>query len=46
MQREPRVFLEDILVAAIKVAKYIKGLSFIGKEGDPEWAPLLSAFIH
>ncbi|NWQ40287.1 DUF86 domain-containing protein [Bacillus sp. EB106-08-02-XG196] len=28
MQREPKVFLEDILAAAIKVEKYIKGLSF------------------
>jgi uncharacterized protein with HEPN domain len=28
MQREPRVFLEDILVAAGKVAKYTQGLSY------------------
>ena len=28
MQREPRVFLEDILVAAVKVEKYTKGLTF------------------
>lgn len=28
MQRGPRVFLEDILAAAIKVEKYTKGLSF------------------
>ncbi|WML31688.1 DUF86 domain-containing protein [Neobacillus sp. OS1-32] len=28
MQREPRVFLEDILTAAVKVEKYTQGLSF------------------
>jgi uncharacterized protein with HEPN domain len=28
MQREPRVFLEDVVAAAIKVEKYTKGLSF------------------
>jgi uncharacterized protein with HEPN domain len=28
MQTEARVFLEDILAAAIKVEKYTKGLSF------------------
>jgi uncharacterized protein with HEPN domain len=28
MQKEPRVFLEDILAAAIKVEKYTKGLTF------------------
>jgi uncharacterized protein with HEPN domain len=28
MQREPRVFLEDILAAATKVEKYTMGLSF------------------
>ncbi|MGE8204625.1 HepT-like ribonuclease domain-containing protein [Heyndrickxia sp. NPDC080065] len=28
MQREPKVFLEDILSSAIKVEKYTRGLSF------------------
>lgn len=28
MQREPRVFLEDILAAASKVEKYSEGLSY------------------
>lgn len=28
MQREPKVFLEDILNAAIKIEKYTKGLSY------------------
>jgi len=28
MQREPRVFLEDILTAAVKVEKFTKGLSY------------------
>lgn len=28
MQREPRVFLEDILSAAIKVKKFTKGVSY------------------
>lgn len=28
MQREPRVFLEDILTAAAKVEKFTKGLSY------------------
>jgi uncharacterized protein with HEPN domain len=29
MQRKPRVFLEDILAAAVKVEKYIMGLSYV-----------------
>lgn len=28
MQREPKVFLEDIYAAAVKIEKYTKGLSF------------------
>jgi uncharacterized protein with HEPN domain len=28
MQREPRVFLEDILSAADKVEKFTKGISY------------------
>jgi len=28
MQREPKVFLQDILAAAEKIEKYTKGLSY------------------
>jgi uncharacterized protein with HEPN domain len=30
MRREPKVFLEDTLIAANKVLKYTKGLSYDG----------------
>lgn len=37
MLREPRVFLEDILLAAVKVEKFTRGVSYDDFLDNEQW---------